>query len=464
MIKLGTELDIYYGREDSDKLTHQFTSTITTPFEPHPYALIFASHIFHLEEYPQKVVNKLLKDNFVIIYFCDKIPKNLIKHKHIIYIKTPWRYFDVTTIKNINLFSCTVGVGGDRGLKLAKQYSIKFNKPLINTIEDVNKVRVLLKEEESKKKTILFDVIYQCLDRGLGDVLISTPIIKALKKKFNADIIYACKDNHKELLEHNPDITKIITRYEDMDTMKYTYHLPLIRHTEDYKITRNQQPRIDSMAELFMVEIDKNEDKKPRIYLTEAELEWSRLRVPKNKDVYRIGVNIEATAPSRRWTYEYLIPLMQSLNNATKYKFEIYLFGKGQNLKDKQHLLPGFINNYIHKTTLRQLASMTYRMDLVLSVDSLYSHIAAAFDVPSVIIYTTIPAEWRNKYYRSIGVQSNRKCCPCMDFQFVTKDDYQECRKASSTGVTPCIADITPDIIKENIYKLIKKYRIKPGN
>ena len=459
MIKLSTALEIGYKKDNSNILITQNTSTVITPFESYPYALIFASHIFHLTEYPQKLISKLLKENFVIIYFCDALPKNLKLHKNIIYIKSPWRYFDTSTIKNINLFSCVAGVGGNKAKKIAKQYSIKFNKPQIFTTEDVNKIRKIIKEEKQKKTTILFDVTYNCSDRGIGDVLLTTPIIIALKKKFNADITYACREKHLPILQYNPDIRKVITEYTNMDSTTYTYHLPLIRHTEDYKIKRNQQNRIDSMADLFMVELE-DRDKRPKVYLTEIELEWSRMQVPKDDRIYRIGMNIEATAHSRRWIYSYLIDLVKDLNNAQKYNFEIYLFGQGQNFKGVEESIPAIVKNYIHKTTLRQMMAMLYRMDLILSVDSLFSHLAGALDIPSVVIYSSIPARWRNSYYRSIGVQSSRKCCPCMDFQFVKKEDYDKCDRF---GIPPCIRDITADKVKNSIYQLIKKYKIKPG-
>jgi len=451
MLKLQVALDIYY--KSNNKLISQTTSTVTTPFNAHPYALIYASHIFN-KEYQVKLINKLIISNFVIIYYCDKLPDKPIIHKNIIYILSPWRYFDTNTIQDVNLFSCVSGTGR-KGKVIANQYARKFHKLLIYNVEDIQKVTKQIIERKKEKITILFDTIYQCSDRGLGDILMTTAILEGLKKKFNADITYVCKPRAVPLLEYNPTISKVITKYEDADVMNYTYHLPLIRHTENYKLDRNRQNRYDSMQELFMVKLI-DQDKHPKIYLTGTELEWGNMHIPKEKYKIKIGINIEATAPSRRWLYTYLLDLIKLLNTSSKYNFEIYLFGQGKFIPIDNRL-PAYVHNYVGKTTLRQMIALTYRMDIVLAADSLYGHIAAAFDIPSVILYTVIPAEWRNKYYRSIGVQGKTKCCPCIDFQFVKREDYTLCDRYN---IPPCTKTITPNIVLKNIYLSMKKYKV----
>jgi len=449
MLKLRTDLEVYYKKENSNELVSQTSSTVVTPYKPLPYVLFFANHIFEEKNYPTKLIEEFVKRDFIVIYFTDKIRDNFIISESIIYIKAPWRYFDIGTIKNINAFSCVSGVG-NRGKRLALQYASQFRKMLIKNIGDIDRVKKNL-IKDTKKTTILFDTIYQVSDRGLGDILMTTPILEGLKNKFNAEIVYACRREAVPLLKNNPIISKIITKYADMDGITYTYHLPLIRHTENYKIKRNRQNRIDSMAELFMVELA-DKDKKPRLYLTETELEWGKQHVQDHSKI-NLGINIEATAPSRRWIPEYLIELIKLLDK----DFNMYIFGKG-NRVNYEKKLPAHIKSYIGKTTLRQMCALTYRMDMVLSVDSLYSHIAAAFDIPSVVLYTSIPAEWRNKYYRSIGIQGTSKCCPCMDFQFMSKEDYDKCDRF---GTPPCMKGITPSIVEYNLYKCIKKYGVK---
>ena len=172
MLRLSVALTIFHTRKN--KLVNQTTSTVVTPFESHPYALIYASHLFN-NDYQTKLISQLVNKNFVIIYFCDKLPNNPIIHKNIIYIISPWRYFDTSTIRDINLFSCVSGTGR-KGKIIAAQYARQFHKPLVSTAEDIKKVTKQIIERKNEKTTLLFDTMYQCSDRGLGDILMTTAI------------------------------------------------------------------------------------------------------------------------------------------------------------------------------------------------------------------------------------------------------------------------------------------------
>ena len=96
-------------------------------------------------------------------------------------------------------------------------------------------------------------------------------------------------------------------------------------------------------------------------------------------------------------------------------------------------------------------------MDMMLGMDSFMSHIAGTLNIPSVIFYTTLPPEWRNKYYeKSIGIQSPIECSPCIECQFgITA----ECMNAKT--VKPCILAITPEIVKGKICECMEEYNIR---
>lgn len=444
MLKLCSELDIYYKREYSADFVHHVSSTVITPCDNTPMILFYASHIFG-NPFPEKTIQRLINKGFVIVYFTDKIPADALISESVVYIKAKWRYFDVHTIKNLNMFSA-IGGEGQRGERLALEVARVFHKQLIRENTDLDKIKRII-EKDQEEVTILFDTIFECGDRGLGDILLTTPIIKALKEKFNAKITYAVRDLGAELLKNNPDIEHVVSSYEKLDRQRYTYHLPLIRHVENYKVARNRQNRVDAMAQLFMVKLD-NRDKHPHYYPADDEISWAKRNIVKSKKV-RLGINIEATSGARRWIPEYLTELLDKID----YKqFEVYLIGNGSRTEYKE--IPDKVNNFIGKTTLRQAVALVSQMDMMLCTDSMYSHLSAAFDIPQVTLYTVIPAVWRNKYYRSIAVQGNTTCCPCCDFQFVTEEAYNECDRF---GTPQCVKSITPN----RVLKAIKECYIK---
>jgi len=205
------------------------------------------------------------------------------------------------------------------------------------------------------------------------------------------------------------------------------------------------------MAELFMVNI-KSKDKKPLYYVTKEEKSWAKSEIARTHKI-KLGINIEATSPSRRWTISYLKELFEILD---KNKFEIYLFGTGGKFNYGE--IPEYVNSYVNKTSLREACALVSEMDIMLNTDSIYSHISGALDIPQVTLYTSIPADWRNAYYRSIGIQGKTECSPCCDFQFIKREDYDKCDRY---GTPPCVKSITPKIVKAEINKCMRRYSVK---
>ena len=46
---------------------------------------------------------------------------------------------------------------------------------------------------------------------SIGDIILTTPVIRAFKHQLNAKITFLTKSKFKEVLNHNPNIDKIIT-------------------------------------------------------------------------------------------------------------------------------------------------------------------------------------------------------------------------------------------------------------
>jgi hypothetical protein len=67
---------------------------------------------------------------------------------------------------------------------------------------------------------------------------------------------------------------------------------------------------------------------------------------------------------------------------------------------------------------LRRSAALVERMDLLISADSGFSHVAAALGTPTLTVYTTVPGWTREKYYpKSHAIQSKLSCSPCFTLE-----------------------------------------------
>jgi ADP-heptose:LPS heptosyltransferase len=249
--------------------------------------------------------------------------------------------------------------------------------------------------------------------RGLGDVLISTPIIQALSDKYNTKIDIVLREEAQPLLENNPYIKKI---YPSTKKLAPDLHLIMGFKLENFFIARNCQPRVDSMAELFGVEVT---DKLPQIYYPHQDI------IPNT-----IGVSIESESDVRRWRHDYLLELI----NTTDHEWHVF----GLNYL----AFPDKVHNHLGKLSLAETITEVGKMERFITVDSFFSHLAVAWDIPSIIMYTTIPAEWRAEYYENAQViQSPAICSPCMDRQVSIEKCLEGCERI-------CVDAITPDMVQ----------------
>ena len=279
---------------------------------------------------------------------------------------------------------------------------------------------------------ILFDVMTDSDKRGLGDILISTPVVKALKEKYQCRLDYLVRKEAHVLLENNPYIDNVISKANIQD---YELRFVLGMRLEDYSIKRNRQPRVDSMAELFGVNLA---SKVPEIYF------------PRKTVINRIGISIDSTNPVRSWRDDYLIGLCEKLR-----KFDLHCVG----LNSIE--LPSFVTNHTSTQTLREFIELVSTFQFVVTTDSFLSHLAAAFDIPSVVLYTEIPKEWRCGYYsQTIGIQSPVNCSPCWARQAPKlSQEIKECYEKQDIKLK-CVDALTSEIIYSKVIEMISKQEI----
>ncbi|HEX2583302.1 MAG TPA: lipopolysaccharide heptosyltransferase I [Chlamydiales bacterium] len=102
------------------------------------------------------------------------------------------------------------------------------------------------------------------------------------------------------------------------------------------------------------------------------------------------------------------------------------------------------------KLTLSEIGYIVAHAKGCVSVDTGLSHLAAALKVPSVTIYGSTDAGLIGASGQGqIRVQAARFCAPCQ---------RKRCRYRSASLNPPCTAEITPDVIFENLLKIAGLY------
>lgn len=303
-----------------------------------------------------------------------------------------------------------------------------------------NDIDELHKQIQYEKNNILIIQL-----RGLGDFICVTPVLKTLHDlEPDANIIFLCYTDIKDLIEDYPYIDKVIfindyIKNIDLKNINYLKLLPLIEEllyngfinmainissdlhelaniilylsaakiriannavSNDINcelINRNLLTDILNIPNMHM--IDKNMYFLEYLYKTKfhPELEWiindkDFINI-KEKIIFLIGsilygstnicIGTGAASPSRRYSYYY--KLITELNKIYNHIY-FHIIG------DEKINLPNCIN---YDVTIKQVISIISQCDLYIGNDTCYPHFAAIFKIPCIVLYK----ESEDKYH-----------------------------------------------------------------
>ena len=198
---------------------------------------------------------------------------------------------------------------------------------------------------------------------ALGDVLMTTPIIKALKERYpEYRFIYNTSKACADVLRYNPYI----------DELKYDKNVEGAI-TLEYELFPAEN-RIDVMAQQAGVRVA---DKTPLMYFSKKEQEWliSFLRSLQGKlAVFHTGKSWE----NREWSIKKFKKVAEWLD---KRGYTIIQVGNSST-----PLMEG-VGKDLRNLSFRQAALLLQKCDLFVGIDSAPAHLAKAAKIPQVIIY-----------------------------------------------------------------------------
>lgn len=262
-----------------------------------------------------------------------------------------------------------------------------------------------------------------CLVRGegIGDVLMTTPLIASLKALFqgSCNITYATNTRYLEgalpkVLQHNPDISAVIDR-DNIDESDYDIVINLHCPCVDYE--RKENPpinRIDLFARHAGVNLV---DTKVRYFIQNEEKEKgkdflfnSKIR-PTDKVVM---VHVFSTATKRNLnSLTFKSALMTLVENGIK----LVILKHDSSDYPSDVLFDNIPNSLLlRNASIREIAGVMINCDLVLCPDSSILHLAGALDMPTVSIFGHTDPRARTNYYPKTSViwEGERlHCAPC---------------------------------------------------
>ncbi len=323
--------------------------------------------------------------------------------------------------------------------------------------------------------------------KGIGDVILSTPLLRALRKKFpEAEIHFLTRSFCAPILSHNPHLNKLLIHPEKSARLseKFAFIKGLRDAGYDWVLDLAAEPRsawltLATGAPIragyafrvrkwaFNKKIPKNKVRKyqgeinldliraldvaddgnqTEIYLTPEEKEWGRkaFEQPELKDLKKkVGLNPTGMWSSKRWPTDYWRRLATLIHD--RWGFSPILMGGPGDREVLEEIRWG-IEGKVHVKTdsgLLESAGFISQLDLVIGNDGTPQHIAQAFGTKSLTlcgphwgIGWTRPNDVRHRY-----LQHFLDCGPC---------DFNVCPFPAREGMAAhvhkeCLLKITPE-------------------
>jgi len=339
----------------------------------------------------------------------------------------------------------------------------------------------VVKVELSKIKKVLI-----IRPGAIGDVLLTTPFIRALKKALPEAVIdYAAAPFPAKILEGNPYLSNVIVfdknKYKDAGFIgkninDLKFYLSLAKNKYDLVFDLFGNLRSALMAffsgaryragftfrvrkHLYNIKVKPAQDPMYNVhYHTQLltaigipedgeELDFIIPESEKAKAAQFIntvksggpviGINPSGTWPTKRWPEEKFGELAGLILNGIKGSSVIVLWGPGE-----QHMAEKVLKNCPVKqgiiiapqTSLKELAALIGQMDVLVTNDGAPKHIAVAVKTPAVTVFgPTNSISWNprdNPYYPAVA--SALSCAPCDKTQCPDRDI--ECMKKISAA------------------------------
>lgn len=474
MLKLiSNEYEVFYqSRVHPTELVGNHSSTIFTP-DTQLLAVGFGA-LQGRDVFPRERIMGLLEEKVGVLYFCDSIPKFPIIHENMIYIVSNWSWFTHTALVDFYRAALTFSsgpssVGMDEKFSRLGKCKCKVLSPyepdLKKFVAGLNPASYSV----NVPKTLLFDTASFAGDRGLGDLLMATVVLKHLATKgWKIDVL--CHRGSAALFANNPAINQVFEAKFSLNVLRdcspqdrekmgpdpknYGWHFTLATNLEDYSVPRNNYGRIDSLCELMGLR-DGMEDYTPVICLTEEEkARAAELIQPKNgKPIVVLGL-ISTGSTIRTYPPEYREELFAKLSK----KYTVVV-------TDRQplNILNKDVVNLTGKLNMREWFMVVSQASKVLSMDTGLYWVGLAFKKPCIVMFTSIHPDIRINHHKKYvkALYPPMACKPCFDTQQCRdKKLFQECyRQRAVGGTSPCAKLFTPEMVT----RAVKEFSILSG-
>ena len=280
---------------------------------------------------------------------------------------------------------------------------------------------------------------------GWGDLLMLTPTIRELKRRWPRCIIHvATGEGHRGVFKGLDVIEESIP----IELSKIPFSTQVVTF-EDW-IEGHPAAETTHMAQHFANKfgIDLDGDHQPDFILNDEDVKWAEELFPKtNKKRY--GIQYMTSAIYRAY------PHMEEVIRLLRDQGEVFLFGAPGQLQMSNEGVEDLVNLTDPKLecTFHRSAAVAATCDCIVSPDSVMVHLASALGVPYVGLYGPIPANLRGSGKEGKGIQGMAPCSPCF-FHAERPDQFPAGMPCVKARMCVALAQIDPKQIAETAVRL----------
>ncbi len=289
----------------------------------------------------------------------------------------------------------------------------------------------------------------------IGDLLVITPALRALKETFKSatiDVLIAPEMN--EILKGNKNINKILTDERSFSKLvekirRAQYDLGVLFHPGSFRMSLallkgkikyrvgcttdvgilsgkgfflnkkvkprfvRQHKRDDSLAVVNSIKAT-TRNKDLEIYTTkkaERKVDAWLKRNNLNKSDNVVIIHAGSKHKKQRWIHERWAHLIESVS--TEKNTKVIMTGTTEDQRIVQEILSQTkapVVNAVGKTTFKEYVALIKRADLVITVDTSTTHIASALKKPVIVLFgPTYPERWGPTGTKAVVIMNKEK-------------------------------------------------------
>jgi ADP-heptose:LPS heptosyltransferase len=313
-------------------------------------------------------------------------------------------------------------------------------------------------------------------DAGLGDVLMTTPLIRRLVLEHGAVVDVLTKEQYRCLFDHNPFVRQTFaleTDRGDWSAWDITLDLRLI--VENAEAAGAYRHRADAFAEFGDVHLTP-EERQLDFYLTDEERETGRRIVRLGEGHLpqkgTIGYVWRSSTRNRNWSMPMHRHVLGALLSAgygvvllDHERMEL-TFWDVEGYTTPENFAPSLCNTTgFH--SLREVAAMMSACDVVVTPDTGLFHLAGALNLPTVAYFGAMPVAERAAH-KTLRVLNNAGACsllPCRSYSCLNFDkQFQSACLGVSTGEVVAAVEAAIQPLRSEVADQEGKERDATGN